>query len=174
MGFLTGKRILITGLLSKHSIAYGIAKACHREGAQLAFTYQNERFLDRINKFSAEFDSKLVYLCDVAWAGGNQLSSLVRRRARFRFPPLALTPVTVGSYHLHATLANSCPLPCQDGRLSPRTLPSRSGACHLRALFSGRAVPAKVVTALASPPLPYIEKGACLKAAGQTPFSDGC
>ncbi len=66
MGFLTGKRILITGLLSKHFIAYGIAKACHREGAQLAFTYQNERFLDRINKFSAEFDSKLVYLCDVA------------------------------------------------------------------------------------------------------------
>jgi enoyl-[acyl-carrier protein] reductase I len=47
MGFLAGKRILITGLLSNRSIAYGIAKACHREGAQLAFTYQNERFRER-------------------------------------------------------------------------------------------------------------------------------
>jgi enoyl-[acyl-carrier protein] reductase I len=65
MGFLVGKRLLITGLLSNRSIAYGIAKACHREGAKLAFTYQNERFLDRINKFAAEFDSTLVYQCDV-------------------------------------------------------------------------------------------------------------
>ena len=65
MGFLANKRILITGLLSKHSIAYGIAKACHREGAKLAFTYQNERFLDRISKFSAEFESTLIYPCDV-------------------------------------------------------------------------------------------------------------
>lgn len=66
MGFLAGKRILITGVLSKHSIAYGIAKACHREGATLAFTYQSERFLDRITKFAAEFDSQLVFQCDVA------------------------------------------------------------------------------------------------------------
>ncbi|MDR2789109.1 MAG: enoyl-ACP reductase FabI [Candidatus Accumulibacter sp.] len=66
MGFLAGKRILITGLLSKHSIAYGIAKACHREGARLAFTYQNERFQERLVKFAAEFDSSLTFLCDVA------------------------------------------------------------------------------------------------------------
>lgn len=66
MGFLADKRILITGLLSKHSLAYGIARACHREGARLAFTYQNERFLDRINKFAAEFDSSLVFQCDVS------------------------------------------------------------------------------------------------------------
>ena len=66
MGFLAGKRILITGVLSKHSIAYGIARACHREGAQLAFTYQNERFLERITKFAAEFDSTLVFQCDVS------------------------------------------------------------------------------------------------------------
>ena len=66
MGFLADKRILITGVLSKHSIAYGIAKACHREGAQLAFTYQSERFLERIEKFAEEFGSKLVYQCDVA------------------------------------------------------------------------------------------------------------
>jgi enoyl-[acyl-carrier protein] reductase I len=66
MGFLAEKRILITGLLSKHSIAYGIAKACHREGAKLAFTYQNERFKDRVAKFAAEFDSELIFPCDVA------------------------------------------------------------------------------------------------------------
>ena len=65
MGFLADKKILITGLLSKHSIAYGIAKACHREGAQLAFSYQNERFIDRINKFAKEFDSTLVFPLDV-------------------------------------------------------------------------------------------------------------
>ncbi|MFM8339124.1 MAG: enoyl-ACP reductase [Fluviibacter sp.] len=66
MGFLAGKRILITGLLSKHSIAYGIAKACHREGATLAFTFQNERFQERVAKFADEFGSKLVFPCDVS------------------------------------------------------------------------------------------------------------
>ena len=66
MGFLAGKRILITGLLSNRSIAYGIAKACHREGAELAFTYQNDRFKDRIAKFADEFGSKLIFPCDVA------------------------------------------------------------------------------------------------------------
>lgn len=66
MGFLSGKRILITGLLSNRSIAYGIAKACHREGASLAFTYQNERFKERIAKFAQEFDSNLIFPCDVA------------------------------------------------------------------------------------------------------------
>ncbi len=66
MGFLAEKRILITGLLSKHSIAYGIAKACHREGAQLAFTFQNERFEERVRKFAQEFNTPLVFPCDVA------------------------------------------------------------------------------------------------------------
>jgi enoyl-[acyl-carrier protein] reductase I len=65
MGFLAGKRILITGLLSNRSISYGIAKAMHREGAELAFTYQNERFVERISKMAAEFDSTLIYACDV-------------------------------------------------------------------------------------------------------------
>ena len=65
MGFLAGKRLLITGVLSNRSIAYGIAKACHREGAELAFSYQGERFKDRITEFAAEFGSKLVYDCDV-------------------------------------------------------------------------------------------------------------
>ena len=66
MGFLANKRILITGLLSNRSIAYGVARACHREGAELAFTYQGERFADRIAKFADEFGSKLVFPCDVA------------------------------------------------------------------------------------------------------------
>jgi enoyl-[acyl-carrier protein] reductase I len=66
MGFLAGKRLLITGLLSNRSIAYGIARACRREGAELAFSYVGERFRDRITEFAAEFDSTLVYDCDVA------------------------------------------------------------------------------------------------------------
>ncbi|UZG45985.1 enoyl-ACP reductase FabI [Caldimonas thermodepolymerans] len=66
MGFLAGKRLLITGLLSNRSIAYGIAKACKREGAELAFSYVGERFKDRITEFAREFDSELVFECDVA------------------------------------------------------------------------------------------------------------
>ena len=65
MGFLVGKRILITGLLSNRSIAYGIAKAMHREGAELAFTYQNERFLERVAKLAREFSSTLLFPLDV-------------------------------------------------------------------------------------------------------------
>jgi enoyl-[acyl-carrier protein] reductase I len=66
MGFLAGKRLLITGVISNRSIAYGIAKACHREGAELAFSYQGERFKERITEFAAEFDSSLVFDCDVS------------------------------------------------------------------------------------------------------------
>lgn len=66
MGFLAGKRVLITGLLSNRSIAYGIAKAARREGAELAFTFQNERFLERVSEMAGEFGSKLVFPCDVA------------------------------------------------------------------------------------------------------------
>ena len=66
MGILADKRILITGLLSNRSIAYGVAKSCRQQGAQLAFTYQNERFKDRVIDLAAEFDSSLVFACDVA------------------------------------------------------------------------------------------------------------
>ena len=66
MGFLTEKRILITGLLSNRSIAYGIAKAMHREGAELAFTFQGEGVRDRVEKLAAEFGSDLILPCDVA------------------------------------------------------------------------------------------------------------
>jgi enoyl-[acyl-carrier protein] reductase I len=65
MGFLSGKKILITGLLSNRSIAYGIAKACHREGAELAFTYVGERFKERTTDFAKEFNSELIFDCDV-------------------------------------------------------------------------------------------------------------
>jgi len=65
MGFLTGKKLLITGVLSNRSIAYGIARACHAQGAELAFSYVGERFKDRTNDFAAEFGSKLVFDCDV-------------------------------------------------------------------------------------------------------------
>ena len=65
MGFLAGKKLLITGVLSNRSIAYGIAKACHAQGAKLAFSYVGERFKDRISEFAAEFDSTLIFDCDV-------------------------------------------------------------------------------------------------------------
>ena len=66
MGFLTGKRLLITGVLSNRSIAYGIARACHREGAELAFSYVGERFKGRVAEFAADFNSTLLFDCDVA------------------------------------------------------------------------------------------------------------
>ena len=66
MGFLTGKRILVTGVISNRSIAYGIAKKCHEQGAELAFTYVGERFHERIVEFAGEFDSSIVMPCDVS------------------------------------------------------------------------------------------------------------
>jgi len=65
MGFLAGKRLLITGVLSNRSIAYGIARACHREGAELAFSYVGERFKDRITELASHFGSSLIFDCDV-------------------------------------------------------------------------------------------------------------
>ena len=65
MAFLQGKKILITGVLSNRSIAYGIAQACHREGAELAFTYVGERFKERITEFARDFGSELIFDCDV-------------------------------------------------------------------------------------------------------------
>ncbi len=66
MGFLAGKRLLITGVISNRSIAYGIAAACKREGAELAFTYQGERIKDRVTGFAQAFGSNLVFPCDVS------------------------------------------------------------------------------------------------------------
>lgn len=66
MGFLDGKRILITGLLSNRSIAFGVARACRREGAVLALTYQNDRFRDRVVEMGKELGSDIVLPCDVS------------------------------------------------------------------------------------------------------------
>jgi len=74
-GFLAGKKLLITGVLSNRSIAYGIARACHAQGAELAFSYQGERFKERITEFAADFGSQLVFDCDVS--SDEQIASLV-------------------------------------------------------------------------------------------------
>ncbi len=66
MGFLSGKRALIVGIASNRSIAYGIAQAMHREGAELAFSYANDKLKPRVEKFAAEFDSDIVLPCDVS------------------------------------------------------------------------------------------------------------
>ena len=66
MGLLAGKKILLTGVLSNRSIAYGIARAARREGADLAFTYVGERFKDRVAELAADFESDIVLPCDVA------------------------------------------------------------------------------------------------------------
>jgi enoyl-[acyl-carrier protein] reductase I len=65
MGFLQDKRILITGVLSNRSIAYGVAHACKREGAMLAFTYVNDELKDRVVKLAEEFGPCPVLRCDV-------------------------------------------------------------------------------------------------------------
>lgn len=77
MGLLTGKKILITGLLSNRSIAYGVAGAASREGAELAFTYQNERFAQRVSDLAAPFGSSILLPCDVSDDG--QIESLFQQ-----------------------------------------------------------------------------------------------
>ena len=66
MGFLHGKRALITGVLNHRSIAWGIASAMHREGAELAFTYVNDKLKDRVDEAATAFGSNIVLPCDVA------------------------------------------------------------------------------------------------------------
>lgn len=65
MGFMANKRVLITGLISNRSIAYGIAEAMKREGAELAFTYQGENIKDRVTELAKTFGSDLIFPCDV-------------------------------------------------------------------------------------------------------------
>ena len=66
MGFLTGKRALVVGLASNRSIAWGIARAMHREGAEMAYTYQNEKLQGRVEKMAGETGSGIVLPCDVS------------------------------------------------------------------------------------------------------------
>lgn len=66
MGFLANKKILITGLLSNRSIAYGIAKAMKREGAELAFTYAGDAVRERVERLAPDFGSNIILPCDVS------------------------------------------------------------------------------------------------------------
>lgn len=66
MGFLAGKRALIVGVASQRSIANGIAEAMRREGAELAFTYQNDKLKSRVEEAAAEYGSSIVLPLDVA------------------------------------------------------------------------------------------------------------
>jgi enoyl-[acyl-carrier protein] reductase I len=66
MGFLQGKRVLIVGLISNRSIAHGIAQAMHQQGAELALTYQDERFQERITKLASAWNATLFAKCDLA------------------------------------------------------------------------------------------------------------
>jgi enoyl-[acyl-carrier protein] reductase I len=74
MGFLADKKILITGLLSNRSIAYGIAQACRREGATLAFTYVNQELKERVVRLASDFGGAPVHPCDVT--SDDQISAL--------------------------------------------------------------------------------------------------
>src|SRR5512138_3415556 len=66
MPILSGKKILVTGLLSNRSIAFGIAKVARREGAEVAITYQNERFKERAEEMAGELGAQMALPCDVA------------------------------------------------------------------------------------------------------------
>jgi enoyl-[acyl-carrier protein] reductase I len=66
MGFMKGKKALIVGLASTRSIAYGIAKAFHAQGAELAFAYQSDKLAERVRDIAQEFNTNLCFQCDVA------------------------------------------------------------------------------------------------------------
>ncbi|HSA90578.1 MAG TPA: enoyl-ACP reductase FabI [Burkholderiales bacterium] len=65
MALLSGRKILVTGVLSNRSIAYGVAKAARREGAEIALTYQNDRFKDRVADMARELGSEIALPCEV-------------------------------------------------------------------------------------------------------------
>src|SRR5690625_5947889 len=65
MGFLDNKKALVTGVASERSIAWGIARARHREGAELAFTYQGEKLRGRVEKMAESVGAGIVLACDV-------------------------------------------------------------------------------------------------------------
>ena len=81
MAMVENKRILVTGLLSKRSIAYGVAKALHREGAELVFTYQGESVRDRVESLASEFGAMVVLPCDVG--SDEEIAELFAKLAQF-------------------------------------------------------------------------------------------
>jgi len=76
MGFLPDKRVLITGVASNRSIAYGVARAMHREGAEIALTYQTEKLKSRVEDLAAECESELVLPLDVT--SDDQITAVFR------------------------------------------------------------------------------------------------
>ena len=81
MGFLQGKRALVTGILSNRSIAWGIARALHREGAELALTYVDEKLRGRVDEAATQLGTDIVLPCDVSRDGDidNLFESLGKR-----------------------------------------------------------------------------------------------
>lgn len=77
MGFMQGKKALIVGLVSQRSIAYGIAKAFYEQGAELAFSYQSDKLADRVKDIASEFNSNLIFQCDVAH--DNEIQALANK-----------------------------------------------------------------------------------------------
>ena len=137
MGFLNGKRILITGVLSNRSIAYGIARACHREGAELAFSYQGERFKERVSEFAADFGSTLVFDCDVA--DDAQIDAMFAGLAD------AWQPLTASSIRSASRRAN------------------RSPAIFWKACRASRSASPTTFRATASRPSPRPQRRACAR-----------
>ena len=84
MGFLQGKRALIVGVASNRSIAWGIAKAMHREGAELAFTYQTDKLKPRVESIAEATGSKIVIPCDVAFDDQIDLRERLQGLWRYR------------------------------------------------------------------------------------------
>ena len=80
MGFLTGKRALIVGVASERSIASGVAKAMHREGADIAYTYQTEKLKSRVEKIAAQTQSEILLTCDVG--DDEQIEAVFARLAK--------------------------------------------------------------------------------------------
>ena len=80
MGFLDGKRALIVGVASNRSIAWGIAEAMHEQGAELAFTYQNEKLKSRVQNIADQTGSSIVLPCDVA--SDEEIASLYSELAK--------------------------------------------------------------------------------------------
>ena len=81
MGFLAGKKALIVGVASNRSIAWGIANAMHREGAELAFTYQTDKLRPRVEKFAQQLGSEIVLPCDVH--SDEQIDAVFKELANF-------------------------------------------------------------------------------------------
>ena len=141
MGFLEGKKVLILGLLSDRSIAYGIAAAMKKQGAELAFTYQMEKHQGRVEKLAANFDSNLVLPCDVS--KDDHISEL--------FPKLS------GVWKKFDILVHSIafvPKEALDGDFVQATTRENFKIAHDVSSYS--------FTALAKEALPYLNNNACL------------